>query len=235
MLPMQTLPVYSLTIPSTGKKIKFNPWLVKQEKALLIAQQSEDKEVMVSTLKQVITSCVLDKIDIDSFSTFDMEYVFTQIRSKSVGEEVDLIFKCKYCDDPKAKLKVTFDISKIEVVTPENHTKKIQLFDNVGVMMKYPTIESINTIDKSGSDIDLIFKIIAECVDYIYDDEQIYHSSDMTSEDIDAFLSHLKSEQFVKLEEFFDTMPKMRHEVNYNCPVCGEKNTVVLEGMTSFF
>lgn len=235
-LPVNPTPVYNLTIPSTNKKVKFRPWLVKEEKSLLIAQQSEDPVVMTDTLKTVIKSCILDKVNIESLATFDIEYLFTQIRSKSVGEEVDLVFKCKHCDDPKARTKIKFDISKINVVFPEGHSKKIQLFNDVGVVMKYPSIASIQQLNVGQlNDIELIFNIVANCIDYIYDDKEIHYVKDITKEELDNFLSQLTTEQFAKLEKFFNTLPKMRQEVDYTCPICGAENHVVLEGMTSFF
>ena len=234
-LPINPTPVYNLTIPSSGKKVKFRPWLVKEEKALLIAQQSEDSEVMVDTLKNVIQSCLTSKVNVSELSTFDIEYIFTQIRGKSVGEDVELVFKCGYCTDPKAKVKISFDITKIDVEVPKEHEKKIQLFNDVGVVMKYPSINTVKNIDTKTNDIEQIFSIVASCIDYIYDNENVYQSDDISKEEMDNFLSQLTSEQFVKLEKFFDTLPKMRKVVEYDCPVCGKHNTVTLEGMTSFF
>ena len=235
-LPVNPTPIYNLVIPSTNKNVKFRPWLVKEEKALLIAQQSEESEVMTDTLKSVIESCVLDKIDLSELATFDMEYIFTQIRGKSVGENVDLILKCKHCDDPKARIKITFDITKIDVVIPEGHTKKIHLFDNVGVVMKYPTIDSIRRLDiLQSNNIDAIFNIVTTCIDYIYDSEEIFYASESTQEELNNFICGLTSEQFIKLEKFFDNMPQMKKELDYKCPICGADNHIILEGMTSFF
>lgn len=235
-LPIVPMTVYNLTIPSTKKNVKFHSWTVKDEKALLIAQQSEDTTVMSDTLKSVIEACIIDKIDINTLATFDVEYLFTQIRAKSVGEEVELIFKCRYCTDPKAKIKIKFDLTKIDVVTPEDHTKKIPLYDSVGIVMKYPTIEVIKQLELlQSSDIETIFNIVVKCIDYIYDDTQLYYASESTPEELNTFLGSLKTEQFVKLENFFKTLPKMKKEVEYTCPVCGKDNHVSLEGMTSFF
>lgn len=235
-LPVNPTPIYKLTIPSTNKSVKFRPWLVREEKTLLLAQQSEDADVMSNTLKSVINACVIDKINIETLATFDLEYIFTQIRSKSVGEDVELIFKCKYCDDSKAKVKIKFDISKIKVDVPENHSKQIQLFDNVGVMMKYPTITSMQSLGKKRTnDIDLVFDIVSNCIDYVYDDKEIHYAKDLSKEELDAFLNQLTAEQFIKLENFFETLPKMKQKVEYTCPVCEASNQVTLEGMTSFF
>ena len=235
-LPINPTPVYNLTIPSTNKKVKFRPWLVKEEKSLLLAQQSEDSEVMTDTLKLVISSCLIDKVDINELATFDLEYIFSQIRGKSVGEDVELIVKCGYCDDPKARVKVTFDITDINVVIPDGHSKKIDLFNNVGVVMKYPTIDSIKKLKIAESnDIDAIFNIVASCIDYIYDSDEIFYASESTQEELNSFLYGLSSEQFIKLEKFFDTLPQMKKDIDYKCPVCGAENHITLQGLTSFF
>lgn len=235
-LPMNTTPSYTLEIPSTKKKVKFRPFLVKEEKALLIAQQSEDPEVMINTLKQVIAGCIKDNIDMDELATFDIEYLFTQIRSKSVGEEIELIFPCAHCNDEKAKVKIKLDLTKIQVETPPNHNKKIELFGDVGVVMKYPTIEVIEKIENiNQSDIDAVFDVVAGCIDYIYDNQEVYYAKEQAKDELLEFLNNLTTEQFSKIQEFFQTMPKMKQEVDYTCPVCGAANHTVLEGLSSFF
>lgn len=235
-LPVKAAPIYNLTIPSSKKKVKFRPWLVKEEKSLLIAQQSEDQEVMRDTLKHIIELCIIDNINVNDLSTFDLEYIFTQIRGKSVGEDVELIFRCQHCTDENAKVKIKFDITKIEVDFPENHSKKIPLFDNVGIMMKYPTVDIIQSLNSQNKDdVNSIFKTVISCIDYVYDSEEIYYASESTDEELDSFLSQLTSVQFAKLEEFFETLPRMKHDIKYKCPVCGKDNHVTLEGMTSFF
>lgn len=235
-LPMNTTPSYTLEIPSTKQKVKFRPFLVKEEKALLIAQQSEDPEVMINTLKQVIEGCVKDKVDVDSLATFDLEYLFTQIRSKSVGEEIELIFPCAHCNDEKAKVKIKFDLTQINVETPENHSKKIDLFGDVGVMMKYPTIEVIEKIETlNNNDVDAVFDVVANCIEYIYDNNEIYYAKEQSKQELTEFLNNLTTTQFEKIQEFFQTMPKLKQEVNYTCPVCGAANHTVLEGLAAFF
>ena len=149
-LPKNNLPVYTLTIPSTKKQLKYRPFVVKDEKALLIAQQSKDEQVMLDTLKQVIQSCSITDVDIESLATFDVEYIFTQLRAVSVGEIVSLIFRCDTCEDPNAKAQVDINLQKLKVFVPENHSTKIPLFDDVGIKMKYPTL---STIAKLGEDI----------------------------------------------------------------------------------
>jgi hypothetical protein len=236
-LPVQSTPTYNIAIPSTKENLKFRPFLVKEQKALLLAQQSEDASVMVDTLKGVIRSCAQSKVDVDKLAIFDLEYIFSQIRSKSVGENVDLIFSCDVCDDEKAKVKITIDLSKLQVETDPKHEQKIHLFDDVGIVMKYPSVNVINTMDKYGVDaeVDLVFDIVCECIDYIYDSKEVYHASEQTKEELQSFVNNLTSEQFEKIEFFFETMPKLRQKVHYTCPVCSREHNKVLEGLNSFF
>jgi hypothetical protein len=235
-LPINTAPIYTLTVPSSGESLKFRPFLVKEEKALLIAQQSEDTLVMVDTLKSVIKSCVIGEIKVDSLATFDLEYIFTQLRAKSVGETVDLLFPCDVCDDEKAVVKITIDISNINVEKTPEHTNKVELFGEVGVIMKYPTVDILKKIqDIDSNNLDEMFKVIVDCIDYIYDGSEVFYAKEQTKEELLEFLYNLTSDQFAKVQKFFDTMPKLRHSVDYNCPVCGRAHHKTLEGLQSFF
>jgi hypothetical protein len=234
-LPINTTPIYSLTIPSNGDTVKFRPFLVREEKALLIAQQSEDPEVMVDTLKEVIKSCVKD-VDVNKLAIFDLEYIFTQLRGKSVGETIDLIFPCDVCVDDKAKIQITFDITKIEVEKTADHNKNIKLFEDVGIVMKYPTIQILKQLQElKVENLEEIFNIVAECVDYIYEGDDLYYSKELSKTEILEFLNNLTSEQFKNVQTFFETMPRLKKEVDYNCPVCKKAHHKVLEGLNSFF
>ena len=238
-LPVMSTPTYTLVIPSTKKSVKYRPFLVKEEKAILIAQQSEDIVTMVDTLKSVIKSCILDKVNPDDLSTFDLEYIFTQIRAKSVGEIIELLFPCDIDhgeQNDKAKVKISIDLTKIEVETPEGHEPKIDLFDEVGIMMKYPTIEIMSKLEKVDTDdLDNIFDIIAECINFIYEGDKIYYAKEQKKEELVSFLGNLNSQQFLKVQQFFATMPRIKQEVDYTCPICSRKHHKVLEGMQSFF
>jgi len=238
-LPMNSTPVYNLVVPSTKQSVKYRPFLVKDQKTLLIAQQSADQRIMIDTLKEVIKSCITEPIDISKLAIFDIEYIFTQLRSKSVGETVDIILSCDEDhgeNNEKAKLKHTIDLSKIAVEEKDGHTSKIGLFGDVGVVMKYPNIDDIRKLQGGASvSTDDTFKLIASSIDYIYDNEQIYHAAEQTEKELMDFINNLTSEQFAKIQSFFDTMPKMTHTINYNCPVCNKSHTLVLEGMESFF
>jgi hypothetical protein len=238
-LPMMSTPTYTMVVPSSGLTVKYRPFLVKEEKALLIAQQSEDMMVMVDTLKGVIKSCVMDKIDLEKLATFDLEYMFTQIRGKSVGETVELVFPCDTdhgADNEKARSRVNIDLSTLTVEKGEGHNNKIELFDDVGVVMKYPTVDVIKKLEGIDiNDLDKVFEIMALSVDYIYQGEEIFYGKEQAFEDVVTFINNLTSEQFLKLQKFFETMPKLKKEIQYDCPVCGKHHVKVLEGIQSFF
>ena len=234
-LPMASTPRYKLTIPSMKKQVTYRPFLVKEEKALMVAQQSEDQEVMVTTLKGVIQSCVLDKIDVDDLAVFDIEYIFTQLRARSVGEIVELILKCDTCDDQKATVKYNIDLSKLAVEVPEGHEKKIVLFDDVGVIMKYPSLEVLKKIENVGKDIEAVFDIIASCIEFIYNNDEMFATKEVKQEEVKEFINNLTQEQFQKLQKFFETMPKLEQKVKYKCPLCTKDHEKVIRGLDSFF
>lgn len=238
-LPLNTAPTYTIKIPSTKKDFKFRPFLVRDQKALMIAQESNDNTVMLDTIKEVISSCTKSKVDLDKLASFDIEYIFLQMRAKSIGEIVELTFACDEDhgeDNQKALSRIAVNLEDVKVEFPENHTNKIPLFKNVGIVMKYPTIETLKHLENANiNDIDAVFDIISDCVDYIYDDEQIYSSKDTNKEELIEFLNNLTAEQFDKVQEFFKTMPSLRVNVNYTCPVCNKEHKKYMEGLSSFF
>lgn len=235
-LPIQNTPIYTITIPSTKEKFKFRPFLVREEKALIIAQQSEDVTVMTDTLKSIIESCAKSKIDVESLATFDLEYIFCQIRAKSVGEIVELIFFCDDCDDDKAAVKKSFDITKIDVKFKEGHNKKIDLFDDVGVVMKYPNLHTLEKLMKSNiTDSDEITNVIIECIDYIYTSDEMFYGKEQSREELVTFIENLTTEQFNKVQAFFETMPRMEEPVKYTCPICRKEHNKLLTGLSNFF
>ena len=207
-LPKPSYPVYNLTIPSLDKKIKFRPFLVKEEKSLLIAQQSEEIKVMVDTVKSIIKSCVLDPIDIDSLAIFDVEYMFTQIRSKSVGETVDLIFTCAHCKEKNNKIKIEIDLTKIPMVTPPNHNKKIQLEDNLGVIMRYPRIDALVKVDKGTDNVETNLEAVIDCIEAVYDDTEVFYTAEQTKEEIleDMPWQNFSPREIELIEEAFNKM-----------------------------
>lgn len=239
-LPMNATPVYTLLVPSTGREFKYRPFLVKDEKALLVAQQSEDNTVMLDTVKEVIKACAKSDIDVDKLASFDIEYIFLQMRAVSVGEYVDLIFQCDNDHGEKneeARSQVRVDLREVMVERFEGHTNKIPLFNDVGICMKYPTIQTLKKIESvtATSDIDVIFEAVVECIDYIYDSEELHYAKDQTREQLIEFLNHLTSDQFTKIQEFFKTMPALRAYIKYTCPVCSKEHVKYMEGLQSFF
>lgn len=235
-LPVNTTPIYTLTIPSTGTKVKYRPFLVKDEKALLIAQQSEDNIIMLDTVKEVIRSCVKDDIDVDKLASFDVEYIFTQLRAVSVGEIVELTFACDTCTDEKARAGVLINLQDLQVEKKPEHSPKIPLFGDVGIMMKYPTFDVLKKQEGANpEDLDLMFEITVDCIDYIYDQEEVHYAKEQTKEDLMNFLNNLTSEQFDKIQEFFRTMPRLVKYFKYTCPVCQKEHNKYLEGLSSFF
>lgn len=239
-LPMNTMPTFNLKVPSTGKTIKYRPFVVKEEKALLIAHQSEDLKVMIDTLKSVIKSCVLDDLNVDSLAVFDLEYIFTRIRGKSVGETIELMFQCDNDhgeQNKKAVSKVTVDINAIDVVRGEGHTNKIELFGDVGIVMKYPSIDVARELENQDgtTNVENIFSVIMDSIDFIYQGEDVYYAKDQTREELATFVNNLTSEQFIKVQKFFETMPKLTTTIEYTCPICGKEHKRVLEGLNNFF
>lgn len=240
-LPINTSPTYTLTVPSTKEKLKYRPFLVKEQKALLLAQQSEDPTVMMDTLKGIIKSSVTggSETDVDKLSLFDIEYIFLQLRAKSVGEDIELIFKCSEDhgdQNEKAKVKVTISIDDIKVRTNEDHNNKIPLFEDVGVVMKYPSLDTLTKFQSMKSDdSNAVFEIMAQSIDYVYNSDEVFYMKEQSKEEIKEFIDNLTTEQFDKLQKFFETMPKLSHDVEYECPVCSKHNKVTLEGLDSFF
>tara|TARA_B110000503_G_scaffold131310_1_gene205741 strand:- start:164 stop:862 length:699 start_codon:yes stop_codon:yes gene_type:complete len=228
--------IYTTTIPSTAVKVKYRPFLVKEEKSLLIAQQSEDSNVMVDTLKSIIKSCVLDKIDVDTLAMFDLEYLLLQIRARSIGEVVELVFGCDNCTDEKAKAKVFIDLTTIDLQKDPEHTNKIELFDDVGMIMKYPNIDSVKKFEELDlDDVEHVFDLVIESIDYIYSGEELHYAKEQTKEELSDFIGNLTQIQFQKVKAFFESMPKLRHDIFYTCPVCQKTHNKYIEGIDSFF
>lgn len=235
-LPVQKTAWYTTKIPSIDKEVKFRPFLVKEQKALLIAQQSEDQKTMIDTLKAILQDCIQEKVDVDSLAVFDLEYLFSQIRAKSVGEIVELILRCDTCEDEKAKVKVSINLTDLKVEKPEGHTKNIALFDDVGVVMKYPKLDILQTIENlKDGDIDAVFQLMVSSIDIIYAGEELHHSHEYSKKELTEFLENLTDEQFRKIQNFFETMPKLEKKLDYKCPVCSKDQSVLVQGIDSFF
>lgn len=234
-LPQMNTPVYKLNIPSTGEQITFRPFLVREEKALLLAQQSENIDVMLNTLKEIIKSCVKEPIVADDLAIFDIEYLFTQIRAKSVGEVIQLLFTCGHCEEPNNKVKLEIDLTKIPIIKDDNHTNKIHLFGDCGVIMKYPNLNTFKKADGQLEDINSIVEVIIDCIEAIYTSDEVFYAKEQTRQELEDFVMNLTKEQFDKLEEFFVSIPKYRQDIEFDCPACKAHNKTYLEGPASFF
>jgi len=241
-LPVIAVPKYQLTVPSTGKQIDYRPFLVKEEKILLIAMESDDEVHMTTAIKDIIGNCVYDDLDVKHMPMFDIEYIFLQLRAKSKGEVIDLSFECGKCQKP---ITIQVDLSKIEITRTEGHDIKIPLSDDVGVIMKYPSMEIQKVIKQDESDVENIFSTISSCIESIWDKETVYSTKDHTKAEIDTFLEGLPDNSFTKIQKFFDTIPVLKHEFELKClhkngkskkaSICGWKDKKTLEGLGSFF
>lgn len=234
-LPIQNPITYKLKVPSTGKEIKFRPFLVKDEKSLLLAQQSEDVDVMLETLKNVIRNCTNNSVDPDNLAIFDVEYIFAKIRAKSVGETSEMIFRCGHCNEKDNTVKITIDISTLEVDRVEGHTNKIHLYDDVGVIMKYPTLDVLKSLENGSNSPDDTFNVIKQSIECVYNGEEIFYTKDQTDQELTDFVESLTNQQFNKIEDFFKTMPKFRKLIEFECPACKTQNRTYIEGVQNFF
>ena len=236
-LPKIATPTYSMVLPSLEKEINYRPFLVKEEKLLVLALESEDTKQITTAIKAVLKSCVLTKgIKVESLPTFDIEYLFLNIRGKSVGEQLDVNIICP--DDEKTSVKVQIDLDDIKIIKNENHTNKIKLDKNLMMELKYPSLDEFikNNFDfKDENAMEQSFKLIASCIDKIYDDEEVWVASDCTRKEITEFLESMNSSQFKKIEEFFTSMPKLSHTIKVKNPETKVESEVVLEGLASFF
>ena len=231
-LPVIHAPHYELTVPSTGQTIRYRPFLVKEEKILLMANEGGEPAEMVRAMKQIISNCIQDDYNTDNMPLFDVEYIFLKLRSKSVNEISEVGFQCPTCEVVN---KIEIDLSEVEVTTDNNHTNKVELTDEIGLIMKYPQLDSINMSDLESADVDTVFNVVSSCIDSIYQGEEIYDSKDYTNDEIADFINNLTQQQFQYIQEFFDTMPKLSHTVDYDCSKCDYDEPLVLEGLQNFF
>ena len=240
-LPKVNIMTYTLTLPSTGKKLEYRPFLVKEEKVLMMAMQSGENKDMVRALRDIIDSCVEDKIDSKSLPMFDIEYIFLQLRARSMGEKIPIQYSLSDDKCEKSNANCTYateiDVDEIEVERSENHKDIIDLTDGIKIKMRYPKIESSTEIAglEGKKLVDKTFEMIGDCIEYIMEGEEMHQTTDYSKKDIDEFLNSLSSGQFKNIQEFFDTMPKIRKEVTGKCQSCGKENTRILEGMGDFF
>ena len=235
-LPKLNVPVYEAILPSTEKVIKYRPFLVKEEKLLFTAQESGGDAVLPA-VKQIIKNCVQGELDIDNMPLFDIEYLFLRLRAKSVGEEVTLGLKPWGCPQNNGELcefttEVSVNLEEIKCVKDKKHTSKIMLDDKIGIMMKYPDISQLNI---KGSENEMGMKVIKDCINMIFTEEDTHERDSFTGEELDDFIDSLNTKQMDKIRNFFETMPTLKHTVKYNCKTCGEEKETTVQGLNSFF
>ena len=236
-LPKIATPSYELVIPSSKKKVKFRPFLVKEEKILILAMESQDNTQIASAVKDVISNCILTRgIKVDKLSTFDIEYLFLNIRGKSIGEDVEVMVTCP--DDGKTQVPTRIMLDDIKIQISDDHNQDIKLDDDYTLRMKYPSLDEFikNNFNAAGDiNVDDTFDLIASCIEQVYSEEESWAASDCTKKELTQFVEQLNSSQFKDIEKFFETMPKLSHTVKVINPNTQKENEVVLEGLQSFF
>jgi hypothetical protein len=243
-LPKIDAPIFALNLPSTEKEIRYRPFLVKEQKLLLIALESDDQKATFNAIKQIINNCTIDEVDVDKMPIFDLEYTFLKIRAKSIGEIVELNLRHPTGFNSKGEVcqhssPVKFNLMEVEVQRTLGHEEKIILDEEkqIGVKFKYPDGSMASKVaeDVQNNEIDLATEAMFNCVDYIFDKDNVYKKEDSTREELVEFFQNLSQEQFQKLSAFFDTMPKLKHELKWKCLGCGCEDKFTLEGLGNFF
>jgi len=235
-LPKLNVPVYEAILPSTEKVIKYRPFLVKEEKLLFTAQESGE-EAVLPAVKQIIKNCVQGELDIDNMPLFDIEYLFLRLRAKSVGEEITLGLKPWGCPQNNGELcefstEVSVNLEEIKCVKNKKHTSKIMLDDKIGIMMKYPDMSQVGM---KGSETEMGMKVISNCIKMVFTKEETHERDSFTDKELDEFIDSLNSIQMEKINNFFETMPTIKHTAKYTCKTCGEEKETTIQGLNSFF
>ena len=230
-LPKLNTLTYELELPSTGEKLKYRPFLVKEQKALMIAQESEDNKALENTFAQILNDCVLDDIDPYVMPMFDIEYIFLRIRGKSVGEKVKLNVLCP--DDKKTRVDVEIDLEKVNVQMDEDHTNIINLTKDIKLVMRYPCLKDMSIFGEGETS--SLFDMVKRCVHEIHDGDTVYNKVDISKKELDEFIDSMSTENFEQVSNFFETMPKLLHEVEVKNPKTKKKTKIPIEGLQSFF
>ena len=234
-LPKLTTPTYELEIPSTDEKIKYRPFLVKEEKILMMAMETKNEGDIVQAVKDIVKECTFNKVSIDNMPMFDVEYIFLNIRAKSVGEVSKLRLLCP--DDNKTYADVELDLNEVRVQVGKDHTNKIELDNGMGMIMQYPTIDSFRDSGIRNITADNMLDVIGSCILQIYEDEgkKVYDPKDQTKKEVIEFIEQLNTKQFKKVQNFFDTMPKLKHEIKIKNPKTKKESSITLTGLNDFF
>jgi hypothetical protein len=243
-LPKIDVPVYETKLISSGKTIKYRPFLVKEQKLFLMAAQAADEKETIDVVKQVLNNCIITDINVDDLPTFDLEHLFMQLRARSVGEVVNLKYNCNNTvKDDKGEEKscgslVKFDLNILDIkpIIDPDHNNKIEITDKLGIVLKYPTLGMVKNFDNLQSEsIDTIMDVIVSCIDFIYDADQMYYAKDSTKEELMEFVDNLQQDDLEKIQKFFTTMPKISKPFDFKCGKCGYEEKIVVEGIQNFF
>ena len=234
-LPQVALPTYELEIPSNGKKIKYRPFVVKEEKVLLMALETQDEKSIEGAVKDLLKGCIQSRIKLEDLAIFDLEYIFLNIRAVSVGEVVEMLLTCE--DDGETQVKYNLNLTDVQVSKPEDHSNKIMLSDTMGVIMKYPSLDEFVKVSIIGQEptADGVIEIMANCVDQIFDGEDVYDRSTTTKKEFVEFIENLTNKQFEDVQKFFEEAPVLKHEIKLKNPKTGVDNTFVISGLSNFF
>lgn len=236
-IPIVATPTYELKLPSSGKKIKYRSFLVKEEKILLLAMETKDPVQIQNTTKTIIKDCTFGSVDVETCPPFDLEYIILQLRIKSVGEKITTNFKCSKCQEQTA---IDIDLTSVNVVKVPNHSKTIKLTDNLGVVMKYPTIEDTAGMEDADEkdtkkNTERSINLIASCIEAIFDKDKVHNTKDFSREEVIEFIENLSQDMFKKIARFFEEIPSLKHEVVFTCAKCNHENKYTLRGMQDFF
>ena len=231
-LPKLTTPQYELEVPSTGEKIKYRPWLIKEQKILLMAQESEEDKEIEAAFANIISECTFGEIDPYVNPLFDIEYIFLQLRGKSIGQKVKLNLLCP--DDEKTRVEHEIDLGDVAVQMPDNHTNVIDITDDISMIMRYPKLSDMSEFTETGQ-VKQIFDMVKRCVVEIRDGETIHNKVDISDKELDEFIDSMSQSSFELVSNFFETMPKLIHEVSVTNPKTKKKNKITIEGLQSFF
>jgi hypothetical protein len=231
-LPQIDVPIYEMILASNDQKISYRPFLVKEKKILMIANEAKDANAAYLAVKQIVNNCTFNKVDVENLALFDLQHLFLNIRSKSIGEVSEFKFACPNCSND-VYCSINFD--EVKVQKDPEHNRKIMITDKIGIMMKYPNmqIEKIAQQNLKRNEMDM--KIIISCVDYIFDADEIYYAKDVNPKEIEQLLENLTELQFKKIDKFFSTIPKLRHEINYNCKKCNHTDKYIVKDLYGFF
>jgi hypothetical protein len=241
-LPRLDVPIYEIKLISTGKTIRYRPFLVKEQKLFLMASESNDQVDTLKTIRQVLRNCILDDVDVDNLPTFELEWIFLHLRAKSVEEIVQLKYKCnnKLANEEGIEVQckgvVEFDLNLMEIEPTKNptHTNKIKITENLGICMKYPTIELVEKYENMTKE-KVMLEVLVDCIDYIYDKDNIYYSKDNTKEELQEFIDNLQQKDLEKIKTFFETVPEIKKLLHFKCPKCGYEEDIVVKGLQNFF